>query len=112
MKDHARNFRKNMTEAENRMWYFLRDRRLNGYKFIREMAIDPYIADFVCRSKKVIIEIDGAQHAEEQAIKYDKKRTEFLEKNGYKVIRFWNAEVFGDINGVLEAILAFLKEKD
>ena len=112
MKDRARSFRKNMTDAENRMWYFLRDRRLNGYKFVREIPFDSYIADFVCRAKKVIVEIDGAQHAEEQAIKYDKKRTEFLEKNGYKIIRFWNSEVFGDINVVLEAILAFLKNKN
>ena len=71
-----------------------------------------YIADFVCRSKKAIVEIDGAQHAEKQAIEHDKKRTEFLGKNGYKVIRFWNEEVFGNIDGVLEAILAFLEKKE
>jgi very-short-patch-repair endonuclease len=103
MKERARNLRKNSTDAENRMWYFLRDRRLNGYKFIREQVIGNYIADFVCRQKKIIIEVDGSQHAE--AVQYDKRRTKFLEEKGYKVFRIWNNEVFENIDGVLEAIL-------
>jgi very-short-patch-repair endonuclease len=69
--------RKTMTDAENRMWYFLRNRRLHGYKFVRECVIGSYIADFVCREKKVVIEIDGGQHM--AAIEYDKQRTVFLE---------------------------------
>ena len=107
MKERARSFRKGMTEAENRMWYFLRGRRLNGYKFIREQIIGDYIADFVCRQKKVVIEVDGGQHA--KAVEYDKKRTEFLEKEGYRVFRVWNNEVFQNIEGVLEAILNLLE---
>ena len=107
MKERARCFRKNMTDAENRIWYFLRNRRLNGYKFVREVVIGPYIADFVCREKKLIIEIDGSQHAE--AVQYDKCRTEFLEMNGYSVLRFWNNEVFKDIQSVLETILNLLE---
>ena len=107
MKERARSFRKNMTEAEARVWCFLRDRRLNGYKFVRELVIDNYIADFGCRQKKLIIEIDGSQPI--NAEKYDKRRTEFLEKKGYRVFRVWNNEVFENINGVLEAILNLLE---
>ena len=107
MKERARSLRKNMTDAENRMWYFLRNRRLNGYKFVREFVIGAYIADFVCREKKLIVEIDGGQHME--ALEYDKQRTEFLEKNGYRVFRVWNNEVFNNIHGVLETILNLLQ---
>ena len=91
-----------MTNAENRMWYFLRNKRLNGYKFVREFVIGPYIADFVCREKKLVVEADGGQHME--AEKYDLKRTQFLEKNGYKVFRVWNTDVFKNISNVLETI--------
>jgi very-short-patch-repair endonuclease len=107
MKERARSFRKNMTDAEKRMWYFLRNRRLNGYKFVREYGIGTYIADFVCREKKLIIEIDGGQHME--AAEYDKQRTEFMEKQGYKVLRVWNNEVFQNTKGVLETILNLLE---
>src|SRR5207237_9999392 len=103
MKNRARTFRKNMTEAGNRMWYFLRDRRLNGYKFIREQPIGKYIADFVFGQKKMIIEIDGSQQANHYVIEYDLKRTIFLESQGYTVFRVWNCKVFENINGVLEA---------
>jgi very-short-patch-repair endonuclease len=96
-----------MTDAENRIWYFLRNRRLNGYKFVREFVIGPYIVDFVCREKRLIIEIDGSQHME--ALEYDKRRTEFLEMNGYRVFRIWNNEVFKNIHGVLETILSLLQ---
>ena len=76
MKERARSRRQNMTDAENRIWYFLRNRRLKGYKFVREYVIDTYIADFACREKKLVIEIDGSQHLD--AIEYDKLRTEHL----------------------------------
>ena len=107
MKERARSSRKNMTIAENRMWYFLRNRRLNGYKFVREYIIGNYIADFVCREKKLIIEVDGGQHAE--AMEYDNKRTQFLEKEGYKVYRVWNNDVFKNTREVLEEILVLLE---
>lgn len=97
-----------MTEAENRMWYFLRNRRLNGYKFVREYVIGNYIADFVCRDKKLIIEIDGGQHMD--AVEYDQQRTEYLMANGYRVLRFWNNEVFHNVHVVLETILGSLEE--
>jgi very-short-patch-repair endonuclease len=107
MKERARSFRKNMTFAENRMWYFLRNRRLNGHKFVREFVIGSYIADFVCREKKLIIEVDGGQHM--TAADYDQNRTKFLEQHGYKVFRVWNNEVFNNIQGVLETIMRLLE---
>ena len=69
MKERARTLRQDMTIAENRMWYFLRNRRLNGYKFVREYVIDSYIADFTCREKRLVIEIDGSLHID--AAEYD-----------------------------------------
>ena len=107
MKERARCFRKSMTDAENRIWYFLRNRRLSGYKFVREFVIGPYIADFVCREKKLIIELDGSQHMD--AILYDKQCTEYMNKQGYQVLRIWNNEVFQNIRGVLETILNLLE---
>ena len=103
MKERAKECRRNRTDAENRMWYYLRNRRLSGYKFVRELVISNYIADFVCREKKIIIEIDGGQHM--AAVQYDLMRTKYLERNGYKVIRFWNNEVFQDIEAVMDSIL-------
>lgn len=97
MQDLARNLRKNMTDTENRMWYYLRNRRLGGYKFVREKVIGKYIADFVCREKKLIIEVDGGQHM--TAAAYDQQRTKDLEANGYQVVRVWNNEVYLNIQG-------------
>ena len=107
MQERARILRKNMPDAENRMWYYLRNRRLGGYKFVREHVIGKYIADFVCRDKKLIIEVDGGQHMTAQA--YDQRRTENLEALGYQVIRVWNHEVFENIEGVVEKILNVLE---
>jgi len=89
------------------MWYFLRNRRLSGYKFVREYVIGDYIADFVCREKKLIVEIDGSQHID--AAEYDQRRTNYLIANGYKVVRFWNNEVFHNVQCVLETILRSLE---
>ena len=74
-----------MTYAVNRIWYYLRNRRLAGYKFVREHVIGNYIVDFVCREKKLTIAIDGSQHID--AIEYDAKRTLYLESHGYRVLR-------------------------
>ena len=109
MKDRARSLRQNMTDAENRMWYFLRNRRLNGYKFVREYVIGSYIADFVCREKKLIIEVDGSQHMD--AVEYDQRRTEYLAKQGYNVLRVWNNDVFNNIEGGLTTILGSLENQ-
>ena len=89
------------------MWYFLRNRRLNGYKFVREYVIDSYIADFTCREKRLVIEIDGSQHID--AAEYDQQRTEHLVALGYRVLRFWNNEVLNDIESVLNMILSSIE---
>ena len=107
MQNRARNLRKNRTDAENRMWYYLRNRRLAGYKFVREKVVGKYIADFVCREKKLIIEVDGGQHM--AAAAYDQQRTKDLEAIGYQVVRFWNNEVHENIQGVMENILNLLE---
>ncbi len=92
-----------MTDVEKRLWYLLRDRRLNGYKFRRQMPIGPYVADFVCLQSRLIVELDGGQHAE-QAEK-DKVRDEWLKSQGFVVLRFWNNDVLANTEGVLQAIL-------
>ena len=107
MQELARSLRKNQTDAENRMWYYLRNRRLGGYKFVREYVIGKYIADFVCREKKLIIEVDGGQHITAEA--YDQQRTKDLEAVGYRVVRVWNNEVFKNIEGVMDHILTLLE---
>ena len=107
MKERVRDLRQNMTLAENRMWYYLRSRRLGGYKFIRQQAIDNYIVDFVCREKKLIVEVDGGQHMD--ATEYDNHRTSVLESRGYQVLRVWNNDVFQNTPGVMEQILALLE---
>ncbi|MGQ3891356.1 endonuclease domain-containing protein [Legionella sp. CNM-4043-24] len=109
MRNHALNLRKNMTDAESRIWYYLRNRRLAGYKFVREYVIGSYIADFVCREKKLIIEIDGGQHM--SAVTYDLQRTRALETIGYQVLRVWNNEVYENIQGVMEGILNALEAR-
>lgn len=106
---HARFLRKNMTDAENRIWYYLRSRRLGGYKFVRQCTLGNYIVDFVCREKNFIIEVDGGQHME--TIVYDEQRTHFLESHGYYVFRVWNNEVIHNIQGVMERILDLLENK-
>jgi len=103
MKDKARALRQNQTDAELALWQLVRGKRVKGLKFRRQHPIPPFIVDFVCTEKKLIIELDGGQHAE--AIDYDKKRTTFLESKSYTVIRCWNNEVLTNIDGVYEAIL-------
>ncbi|MFO0390086.1 MAG: DNA repair protein RecO [Alphaproteobacteria bacterium] len=98
----ARELRRNQTDAEQKIWHHLRAHRFGQYGFRRQKPIGNYIADFICMEKQLIIELDGGQHAEQQ--EYDDKRTAFLESKGYKVLRFWNNDVLGNIDGVLETI--------
>jgi len=87
----AKQLRKNSTDTEQHLWYFLRAKRLNGYKFKRQYVIGDYIVDFVCIERKLIIELDGSQHMD--ALDYDLKRTDYLVNLGYRVLRFWNHDV-------------------
>jgi len=101
----ALKLRREMTEAERILWYHLRSRRLSGLKFRRQVPIGPYIVDFLCPEKRVIVEIDGGQHNYPDERSRDLERTRFLESKGYKVLRFWNNEVLGNLEGVLTVIL-------
>jgi very-short-patch-repair endonuclease len=106
MKSLARTLRHQSTDAERLLWKHVRGRRLAGYKFKRQVAIEPYIVDFVCLEAKLIVEADGGQHMEQ--VVHDVKRTEYLESLGYKVLRFWNNEILGDIHSVLVWIHHYL----
>jgi very-short-patch-repair endonuclease len=109
-RDFARGLRNELTEAEKRLWRLLRSEQLKGCKFRRQAAIGPYIVDIVCFSHKLIVELDGPQHAEETSIKHDSRRTAWLASQGFRVIRFWNHELDEEIHGVVNAILAALEQ--
>lgn len=100
----AKNLRKNLTETERYLWKFLRAKRLNGIKFKRQEPIGNFIIDFISYEKKLIIELDGGQHAEKGKREKDNRRDEWFERQGYKILRFWDNEVFTNIEGVLEKI--------
>jgi very-short-patch-repair endonuclease len=102
----ARELRQPSTDAERRMWSALRDRRLMEYKFRRQHPIGDFVVDFVCTEHGLVIEIDGGQHAENAA---DAHRTAWLKNEGWTVIRFWNNDVLGNTNGVVETILRTLQ---
>ena len=104
----ARQLRKNSTDAERQLWQILRNRQLNGYKFKRQTPLGNYIVDFCCSSVKLIIEVDGGQHVEQE--NYDSTRAEYLESLGYKVIRFWNNDVLANIEDVLESVTSSVVE--
>jgi adenine-specific DNA-methyltransferase len=93
-----------MTDAEQLLWRQLRDRQFAGIKFRRQEPIGPYFADFCCVERKLIIEVDGGQHDDAAQIEYDRRRTAELKRRGYRVLRFWNNEVLGELTGVLEVI--------
>ena len=97
----SRLLRRNSTDAEQQLWYYLRAHRL-GYKFKRQVPIENYIVDFICHEKRLIVELDGGQH-QDMAV-YDEQRTEILNKKGFQVIRFWNTDVLKNIGSVLEVI--------
>jgi isoleucyl-tRNA synthetase/very-short-patch-repair endonuclease len=105
----AKNLRKNETDAENKLWDLLRNRQIQDYKFRRQHQIGKYIADFICLEKKLIIELDGDQHAYDANKIKDEERTKLLEKEGFKVIRFWNNEIFENIDGIYEVIVRELE---
>ena len=99
---HARQLRKAMTEAEKILWYYLQKKQFHNLKFQRQQIIGNYIVDFICFEKKLIIELDGGQHNETNHMESDKKRDEFLQSQGFKIIRIWNNDIFENIDSVLE----------
>lgn len=102
--------RTNSTDAEQRLWHFLRNRQLGGYKFRRQHPFPPYVVDFVCLERRLIVELDGGQHAGEVA--FDAARTAQLEQSGYMVLRFWNHEALSNTEGVLTRILQQLAQQE
>ncbi|MBU2575296.1 MAG: endonuclease domain-containing protein [Elusimicrobia bacterium] len=102
MKDKAKHLRANTTDTERLLWKHLRMRQIQGFKFRRQAPIGPYIVDFVSLEAKLIIEVDGGQHAKQEA--KDSRRTSWLNSQGFRVLRFWDTEVLHETGSVLEAI--------
>jgi very-short-patch-repair endonuclease len=100
-RDTARQLRRNLTDAERSMWFLLRNRRFDGAKFRRQVPIGPYVADFASIQHRLVVELDGGQHADSVG---DVRRDAFLAAEGWRVLRFWNSDVLANRNGVLEAI--------
>jgi len=99
--ERARSLRQSSTDAERKLWYRLRSSQILGLKFVRQAPIGPYIVDFICREQRVIVEVDGSQHADS---KRDAVRDQWLAERRYLVLRFWNNDVLNNIEGVLETI--------
>lgn len=104
----ARSLRRDATDAERAMWRILRNRQLAGFKFRRQQPLGPFIVDFVCFSHRLIIEIDGGQHADNAA---DERRTAWLERQGFRVLRFWNNDVIENEEGVYQTVLQSLTSR-
>ena len=103
----ARRLRRNSTDAERKLWHGLRSRVMVGFKFVRQEPIGPYVVDFVCRERRLIVEVDGSQHADS---KRDLVRDQWLAEHNYRVLRFWNNDVMTNTDGVLESIATALSD--
>ena len=99
----ARRLRRDQTDAERVLWFRLRDRRLDGWKFRRQAPVDRYVVDFICADARLIVELDGGQHADRA--KQDAARSRIFEAMGYLVLRFWNNDVLANTDGVVETIV-------
>ena len=106
----ARHLRRNATDAERLLWHHLRRRQMDVHKFRRQHSIEPFICDFVCLEKRLVVELDGGQHADQMAC--DARRDEFLRSKGFRVLRFWNVDVVAHIDNVLETIFAALRDAE
>lgn len=110
LKIYSKQLKTEMTDAEKLLWSKIRRKQLNGVKFCRQKIVGNYIVDFLSFEKKLIIELDGGQHADQ--VEYDKKRTAFLEQQGFTVIRFWNTEVLLETDSVLEQLWTLTKSNE
>ena len=106
-RDRARDFRRNLTDTERFVWGRLRGRQIGGHKFCRQHPLGPFIVDFVCLERKLVLELDGGQHAERAG--YDARRTAWLEERGYRVFRLWNFEVFQDWDAIADHLWELLQ---
>jgi very-short-patch-repair endonuclease len=109
-KEPARKLRNSQTDAEKKLWLRLRDRRLGGFKFRRQVPIGPFFVDFCCADKNLIVEIDGGQHR--TAKDDDANRSIYLNEQGFRVLRFWNYDVLKKINTICKQILVELKKPE
>jgi len=107
----ARSLRKNMTDAEQLLWFCLRRRQLGGFRFRRQHPFAQFVLDFYCCEAKVAVELDGGQHNNPDVHRHDKERTELLNNHDIQVVRFWNHEVFRDLEEVLQAIFDVLRNR-
>jgi very-short-patch-repair endonuclease len=105
----ARRLRRHQTDAERILWFRLRDRRLNGWKFRRQKPLNGFVVDFCCPDAKLIVELDGGQHSAQKA--KDARRIRSQDASGDLVLRFWNNEVLGNVEGVLEEILNTISQQ-
>jgi very-short-patch-repair endonuclease len=101
----ARGLRRDSTDAERKLWYRLRSRSIDGFMFVRQEPVGPFFVDFVCRERRLVVEVDGGQHSEN---KKDALRDQWLANHNYRVLRFWNNDVLLNIEGVLETIATAL----
>mgnify|MGYP000603710244 CR=1 FL=1 len=104
--ERARDLRQGDNLAEGRLWTELKNRRLDGFKFVRQFPIGPYFADFACRERRLVVELDGSQHADSAR---DRARDAFMQEQGWSVIRFWSHEARSQTRSVCETILAALR---
>jgi len=106
----VRALRQHATDAERLLWRHLRSQQLAGHKFRRQHPIGPYIADFVCIAARLILELDGGQHAHGNGLAHDQQRTQFLQSHGWRVLRFWNNQMLSETDAVLHVIAEALAD--
>ena len=111
-KERRKELRNSRTVAEAVLWKYLKGRQLDGMKFRRQSSVGPYIVDFFCPEKRVVLELDGARHFGPAAGDYDDRRTRYLDERGIQVIRFENRRLYKDLEGVLEEIRKALSERN
>ena len=104
-RERARRLRRMHTGCEQRLWALLRARRLNGLKFVRQLPVGPFVADFACREAALIIEVDGATHSTDEERVYDARRAAFIESEGWRVLRIQNDDVLHRLDDVLDTIV-------
>src|SRR5690242_12343052 len=102
----ARRLRRDSTSAETRLWHRLRARGIDGQKFVRQQPLGRYVVDFICRERRLVVEVDGGQHADNPR---DVTRDRWLREHNYRILRFWNNDVMGNMDGVLETIAEALR---
>ena len=108
----SRVLRSQPISAEAKLWAKLRDRRFGGFKFVRQAPVGPYFADFLCRERSVVVEVDGGTHSTETEIARDVARNKDIASAGYRIFRVHNRDVFDNIDRVLDALLAFIEERE